>query len=178
MKNLHPARKRLLLGVLFMLTAFFYAFAPACGLIGQFVHFASSRLLGQTGSTLLALGLFVAGALFILPHDALGRMFRWALHGREARVASVVRESDEWVRAAEVKRIVAEALKGVRAVVPVEEPKVPVEERRKRDDVRTALKGLGYKATEFEGIVTALDVTMPIEDMLRTAIKTMHTGAN
>ena len=107
MTTMHPARKRLLIGVLLLLGTFFYAFAGTCGLVGRFVEYLTSRLLGQTGSTLLALTMLVTGLLLVVPHGAIGGFFRWAFHGREARVARVVREGD---RAVDLQRIVAEAI--------------------------------------------------------------------
>lgn len=183
MKNLHPARKRLLIGCLFLLGAFFYAFAPTCGLAGRLVQYVTSRLLGQTGSTLLALTMLTTGVLFIVPHGAIGGLFRWALHGREARVAKVVRDSDEWVRAAEVKRIVADAIKaheGMQAA-KIEEaaaavPALSPVQRRKLDLVRGALKNLGFKASEYDPILSALDPAASDELLLRSALQQLTTN--
>lgn len=178
MKTLHPAQKRLLIGCLLLLATFFNAFAPDCGLAGRLVHYVFSHLLGQTGCTLLSLGMLVTGTLFILPHDSLGRFLRWALHGREARVAKVVYESDEWIRTAEVKRIVADAIKahvGLQAVrVPESTEQLSVEHRRKLDTVRSCLKQLQYRANEYEPVVQALtDLDRPADQLIREAIKTL-----
>jgi hypothetical protein len=177
MTTMHPARKRLLLGILLIAATFFYTFAPTCGLIGQFVHYVTSRLLGQTGSTLLSLTMLVVGILFVLPHDALGRFFRWAFHGREARVAKVVRESDEWMRAAEVRRIVAEAIQAHLTEKPAVQPAASVRDRRALDDVRTALKGLGYTKSEFEPLVVKMDPTLAPEILIRSAIKELYADS-
>jgi len=190
MKNLHPARQRLLVGCLLLLAAFFYAFAPTCGLVGRFIQYVTSRLLGQTGSTLLAMTLLVTGVLFVIPHDGFGRFFRWALHGREARVATVVRDSDQWVRAAEVRRIVAEAIKAhtvlgqaqVARVAPPPAPTTPelsIMERRKLDTVRNCLKQLQYVKGEYEPVVQALtDLNRPVEALIKSAIDTLHAGSS
>lgn len=188
MKNLHPARQRLLIGFLLLLAAFFYAFAPTCGLIGRFVQYATSRLLGQTGSTLLAMMLLVTGVLFVIPHDGFGRFFRWAFHGREARVATVVRDSDQWVRTAEVRRIVAEAIKAhtvleqtqtAKIALPAPAaPKLPPQDRIHLDKIRGALKELGYVKAEYEPLVAAMDPKLPLAVLLRGAIQTLHAASN
>jgi hypothetical protein len=194
MKNLHPARKRLLLGFLLLAATFFYAFAPTCGLIGQFVHFASSRLLGQTGSTLVALVMLGVGLMLVIPHGAVRSAARWVWHGREARVAGVVRELDAHVRGEfspaqrrEMLRILSEVRQNLpidkRALVPVlpgEPPptKLAPAERMKLDAVRGALKELGYKKYEFEPIVAGLDPTLSDEVLVRDAVKQLHAGSN
>lgn len=182
MKNLHPARKRLLVGCLFLLATFFYAFAGTCGLVGRLVQYVTSRLLGQTGSTLLAFAMLTTGVLFIVPHDAFGRLFRWVLHGRESRVAKVVRDSDEWVRAAEVKRIVADAIKaheGMQAAKVEAEPELSVVDRRKLDDVRTCLKQLQYLRHEYEPVVQAItDLTPPTEVLVKNAIRVLSKSGS
>jgi RuvA, C-terminal domain/4TM region of DNA translocase FtsK/SpoIIIE len=189
MTTMHPARKRLLLGFLLLAATFFYAFAPTCGLVGRLISRASAQLLGQTGSTLLSLTMFVVGLLLVVPHDSISRFFRWAFAGRAARVAKVVRESDEWIRAADVKRIVAEALSthdGLRAhfgerpvvhaqIVAKPEAIIPTPaERMRLDDVRGALKGLGYKTYEYEKIVAGLDPTVPLELLVKDALRALQ----
>ena len=178
MKNLHPARKRLLVGCLFLLATFFYAFAGTCGLVGRLVQYVTSHLLGQTGSTLLALTMLTTGVLFVVPHGAIGGLFRWMLHGRESRVAKVVRDSDEWVRAAEIKRIVADAIRahvGTKTAKVEEAPELSVVDRRKLDDVRSCLRQLQYRAHEYEPVVLAItDLSPPVATLVQSAIKALH----
>lgn len=186
MTTMHPARKRLLLGFLLLAATFFYAFAGTCGLIGELVAHISSKLLGQTGSTLLALTMLVVGLLLVIPHGALSRFFAWAFHGREARVARVVRESDKHMSEAEVRRIVAEAAKiqGVGAgyvanpadLQNATPPELSVRERRNLDDVRTAMKQLGYHKNEFEPLVVKMDPRLAPEVLIRGAIKELYAG--
>jgi hypothetical protein len=183
MKNLHPARKRLLIGFLMLAACFFYAFAGTCGLIGQLIARASSTLLGQTGSTLVALVMLGVGLMLVIPHGAVRGFFSWVWHGREARVAGVVREMDAHVSAAAVKRIVAEALAAREApveVAPAEvaPPKLAPAARMKLDAVRGALKQLGYAKNEFEPIVAALDPTLSDEVLVRDAVKQLHAASN
>jgi hypothetical protein len=177
MTTMHPARKRLLIGVLLLLGTFFYAFAGTCGLIGQLIAHISGKLLGQTGSTLLALTMLVTGVLLVVPHGAMAGLFRWVFHGREARVARVVREGD---RAVDLQRIVDEAIKrhvDARAAQvpkveqPAAPPPLPPAQRRKLDMIRGALKELGFKPYEFEPIVAAMDPIKSDSDLLHSAIQ-------
>lgn len=182
MTSMHPARKRLLIGVLLLLGTFFYAFAGTCGLIGELVARISSKLLGQTGSTLLALTMLITGVLLVVPHGAVGALFRWVFHGREARVARVVREGDRAVDLARIvdeairRHVAAKAAQGVEAptataVQNTAAPTVTPAERMRLDDVRTALKGLGYLKNEFEPIVKGMNPQQPFEILVRSAIK-------
>lgn len=176
MTTLHPARKRLLLGVLLLAACFFYAFAPTCGLVGRLIGRASAQLLGQTGSTLLALTMLVVGLLLVIPHGAIGGFFRWAVRGREARVAKVVREGDREIN---VRRIVADAIRMHVAFMEakaapakeIEDPSPVPAERRRLDDVRSALKNLGYLSKEYETIVKGLDPKAPLEILVKDALK-------
>lgn len=167
MTTMHPARKRLLLGFLLLAATFFYAFAGTCGLIGELVARVSSKLLGQTGSTLLAFTMLVTGLLLVIPHGALGRFFSWAFHGREARVARVVRESDEHTgRRRALPEVKVQGIRG----------ELSVRERRNLDDVRTAMKQLGYRQNEFEPLMAKMDPSLAPEVLIRGAIKELYAG--
>lgn len=185
MTTMHPARKRLLIGVLLLLGTFFYAFAGTCGLIGELVARISGKLLGQTGSTLLALTMLVTGVLLVVPHGAISGLFRWVLHGREGRVARVVREGD---RAVDLQRIVDEAIRRhvdaraaqapkVEPVAAAAAPQHSVAERRKLDSVRDCLRQLQYRAYEYEPVVKALDPKLPVDTLVRDAIQTLHAAS-
>lgn len=186
MKTLHPARKRLLIGFLLLAATFFYAFAPTCGLVGQLVHRATATLLGQTGSTLLALVMLGVGLMLVIPHGAVGGMVRWVAHGREARVGRVVREMATLDRTREFKRLVAEAVADARGETPSQsrvvsgtiETKVTPVERMKLDAIRGVLKQLGYKAHEYESIVAGLDPKPSEEVLVRAAIKQLRPRSN
>jgi hypothetical protein len=186
MTSMHPARKRLLIGVLLLLGTFFYAFAGTCGLIGELVARISSKLLGQTGSTLLALTMLVTGLLLVVPHGAFASIVRWVFNGREARVARIVREGD---RAADLQRIVDEAIKRhvaaraeapavkIEQPAPAAAPQQSVTERRKLDSVRDCLRQLQYRAYEYEPVVKALDPKLPVDTLVRSAIQTLHAAS-
>lgn len=192
MTTMHPARKRLLIGVLLLLGMFFYAFAGTCGLIGELVARISGKLLGQTGSTLLALTMLVTGLLLVIPHGAVGALIRWVFHGREARVARVVREGD---RAVDLNRIVDEAIKrhaaarvaqGISGRAPgfgaepasATAPAVTPAERMRLEDVRVALRSLQYRSNEIEPVVGTLDPRQPFETLVKSALKTLKAPTN
>ena len=98
MRHLHPARRRLLIGGLLLAVTFFYAFAGTCGLVGQALAYVSSRLIGQTGSTLMAFVLFGSALAFLIPHGGISAFARWVQYGRDGRVASVMHELDTYER--------------------------------------------------------------------------------
>lgn len=191
MKNLHPARQRLVAGILMLALAFFYAFAETCGTLGHLVARGSSYLLGQTGSSLVALTLLAIGVLFVIPHGAIGAFVRWAWHGREARVTRVVADMDKFVsaRRAEkpdvehVKKIVIDVLRehGRRVVQDVVAGEIvtrPPAERMRLDDVRGALRSLQYRPHEFEPIVKNLDPKLPLEVLVKSALKALRPASN
>lgn len=65
----------------------------------------------------------------------------------------------------------AEALQ-LRAA-PVDIPTAPPLQRRKLDDVRGALKEMGFKGYEYDPVIAAMDPEAPIETLLRDAIRTL-----
>jgi hypothetical protein len=50
---------------------------------------------------------------------------------------------------------------------------VPPLQRRKLDDVRGALREMGFKQYEFEPVLAGMDPTAPIETLLRDSIRTL-----
>lgn len=180
----HAARKRLVTGIAVLACTFFYAFAPTCGLLGQLISRGSATLLGQTGSLLLAVTLFLIGTVMVIPVGGVGRLVRWAQNGREARVRGVARELEASVSKAELKRI-AKALRAMaheeedgdgipHPVAPAPGEPVPTElaptDRMKLDDLRGALKGLGYKPHEFEKFVAGMDPARSLDNLIRDAL--------
>lgn len=174
MKNLHPARKRLLLGVLLLAAAFFYAFAPTCGIIGQLIARASGYLIGQTGSMLLALTALVVGVLLVLPHGAVGSFVRWIWHGREARVGRVVREMDAHVAKRKAER--AEERAALSGDPAIAEAVLTPKARMQLDAVRAALTDLGYTKKEMEPIVTKMDPSRDFAVLVRAALKELRVN--
>jgi hypothetical protein len=134
------------------------------------------------------------GLMLVIPHGAVRSAARWVWHGREARVAGVVREMDAHARGEfspaqrrEMLRILSEVRQNLpidkRALVPVlpgEPPpaKVAPAERMKLDDVRGALKQLGWRSGEYEELVKGMDPKAPIETLVRDAVKQLTSRSN
>lgn len=179
MKNLHPARRRLLIGGLLLAATFFYAFASTCGLLGRGIAYASAQLIGQTGSTLVAMCMLGSALAFLIPHGAPGRFIAWVMHGREARVARVVREMDAYERRRVLDVVTVPgdtalpsttgerlAERGRRDRDGVQSPA----DRMKLDTVREALRGLGYKKDEYGPLVTKMDPKVDFEILVKGAL--------
>ncbi|MBV8284103.1 MAG: hypothetical protein JO175_05585, partial [Candidatus Eremiobacteraeota bacterium] len=122
-------------------------------------------------------------------------LVRWAWHGREARVGRVVGEMDRVVREKRqeragrsvdiehVKKIVIDVLrehgrKVVQDSVSGEINTLAPADRMRLDDVRTAMRELGYTKGEYEPVVAKLDPKLPLDVLLRGAIKTLHAKVN
>lgn len=172
MKSLHPARRRLLIGGLLLATTFFYAFASTCGLLGMLISRGSALLIGQTGSTLVAMMLLGSALAFLIPHGGVRQFVTWVAHGREARVAKVVREMDKFERD---RRGVVEVEVEHEMVTPV---KVPPATRIKLDTVREALRSLGYKRDEYMPLVEKMDPKMDFEILVKGALKELRAETN
>lgn len=156
-------RKRIILGV--TLLALTFLTTTQSGVVGMLFARVFGYLFGQTGTAVLAVAMFVVATALILPRDALGRFVRWSWGGREARVDRVVRESRK-------RPIVVEE---VDAVVPAAAPPA---HRMRLDDVRGALKQLGYKNFEYEPLVGAMDPTVPFEVLVKGALKKLQEKRN
>lgn len=159
MKTLHPARRRFVIGIILLAVTFLTTFQS--GAIGMLCARALGFLFGQTGTAMLSVTLFVVGMAFVLPRDFLVRFIRWGMNGREARVDRVVRES--------------------RQPIVVEEPavaQVPPAARMRLDDVRGALKQLGYKNFEYEPLVGVMDPSVPFEVLVKSALKKLQEKRN
>ena len=179
MKTLHPARRRIVIGILLLAMAFFYAFAPSCGVVGWAISRASGYLIGQTGSALLALTLLVVGTLFVLPHDFLRSIAQWFTRGRQARVDRVVAEMDEDARFRSIARNIESATaKALARAEMLKESSISPTARRNLDAVRDALKSLQYKSHEYEPLVRAMDPSVPFETLVKSALKKLNEKRN
>lgn len=70
---------------------------------------------------------------------------------------------------------IARALRDRRRVSVVE----PVQtlspnDRRKADDVRSAMKNLGYLKHEYDPVVAGLDLSMPLDGLVRASLKKLR----
>lgn len=145
-------------GILLLAFTFFYAFASSCGLVGHWVHRASVLLIGPAGSVVMAITLGAVGALLVFPIGVWVSAVRWAFRGRAVKHTTARRS---------VKPIEVEV-----TVAPV--PKLPTVERMKLSDVRTALKNLGYERGEYEPVVAGMDPALPLETLVRGALKELR----
>jgi hypothetical protein len=173
MKN----RRRVFLGLTFLAATFLFTIQD--GVLGHLMAQFLGYLFGQSGAAVAAVLMLTAGVLLVVPPGAVGRFFRWSTHGREARVERVVRDMDEDIIERLVERAVEKALKGrVKPAGVVSGEIVSPAERKKLDDVRTALKSLEWKASEYEPLVRGMDPSVPFETLVKGAIKQLSAGKN
>lgn len=124
-------------------TALFVLLAPRCGLLGQLLSACTARLLGTPGTALLVLTLLVVAVAVGAP----GLLTRFA------------------------QRLVNRKPRSVNAKAPIVNTEQSPRARRALQDVRTALKNLGYLPREIDPVVDTLDPTMPLEKAVRAALK-------
>jgi len=176
MKN----RRRVFLGLILLAATFVFTLQD--GVIGHVMVRFLGYLFGQSGAAVVGVLMFVAGVLCIVPTGSVGRLVRWAAQSREARVERVVREMDADMVERLVERAIEKALAGKvkpAGVVSGEiVSSVSPAERKKLDDVRTALKSLQWKPSEYESIVRGMDPDVPFETLVKTAIKQLSAGKN
>lgn len=162
------SRKRVIIGISLLVATFFITLHE--GAIGHILARVCGFLFGQTGTAVLAVAMFLIGTVLILPRDFLGRFIRWGVRGREARVDRVRRE----MIAHERRAAVPEPIEVEEAV----KTPIPPAHRMRLDDVRGALRQLGYKTPEFDGLVKAMDPTVPFEVLVKGALKKLQEKRN
>lgn len=176
MKN----RRRIFLGLILLSATFLFTLQD--GVIGHLMSRFLGYLFGQTGAAVAAVLMLTAGVACIVPAGVVGRLVRWSAQGREARVERVVREMDEDAITRVVERALEKALRGKakpEGVVSGEiGSSVSPAERKKLDDVRTALKSLQWKPSEYESIVRGMDPSVPFEALVKGAIKKLAEKRN
>lgn len=165
-------RKRIILGVTLLAATFLITLQE--GIIGHLLSRALGYLFGQTCTGVIGVAMLVSGLVLVLPRDFIGRFIRWGTSGREARVDRVRREMIAHERRAAVPQpIEVEEVESVK--LP---PAVPPAHRMRLDDVRGALKQLGYKSHEYDGLVKAMDPTVPFEVLVKGALKKLQEKRN
>ncbi len=172
MKN----RRRVFLGLVLLSATFLSTLQT--GVLGYLMSRFLGYLFGQTGTAAASVLMLTAGVLCIVPPGAVGRFFRWAAQGRETRVERVVREMDEDIIARIVDRAVEKALKGKTPSGVVSGEIVSPAERMRLDDVRAALKQLGYQKHEYEPLVRGMNPTAPFEGLVKGALKSLQAPRN
>jgi hypothetical protein len=128
--------------------AVFTLLAPRCGLLGQLLSACLARLLGTPGTALLVVTLLALAVAVGAP-------------GLLTRLA---------------QRLVNAKPKSVNAKPEVVNVVRPTRERRALQDVRTALKNLGYVKNEIDPVVDALDPTMSLEKAVKAALQQLNVN--
>jgi hypothetical protein len=148
-------KRRPFLALVLLVAAVFLALGDQCGILGQHLTGFAVRYVGQLGTALVVLSL-IASAY------ALG-----APAGTAVKLARVVR----------ARRQVPPALIDVAREIEEELlPKAPptTRDRRKADDVRSAMKSLGYLKREYDLVVATLDLSLPLDKLVRQSIQTLY----
>lgn len=126
--------------------ATFILLAPYCGLLGQLLTTFLTRMLGTVGTVLLVATLFLVATVVGAP-GLLTSFLRDALRPAPQRgTTESIRPNKE------------------------QSPRA----RRALQDVRTALKNLGYLPHEIDPVVDAIDPTMPLEKAVKAALKQLN----
>jgi hypothetical protein len=159
-------------GLILLFTAIFVVNARKCGLLGGvWLAKGLSLLLGTFGSSLLLFALVTCGLVMLVPWKLVAQLAR-----RRPMIHPPVRtHSRRYVRTPPLHSAHREDDKNwSMAFAPIEPPRQPPAHRRKLDDVRGAMKSLGYKPHEYESVVAAMDPTLPMDRLLRDGIKAMQ----
>lgn len=135
-------------GLILLFVAVFIVLGGEGGALGQHLAAFAARCFGQTGA------LIVVGAL----------VFSAYLLGAPAGTATKI------ARSIRVRRRPEPAARVEVAAAPA----LPVVDRRKADDVRSAMKSLGYLKHEYDPVVSDLDLALPLDQLVRQAIQKLH----
>lgn len=182
---------RILLGLALLFFAAFSVFARTCGMIGELLIHLQSHLLGPTGSFLVTTTAFVAGVLCFIPlrswvrgvsaidrRISVARRERARLRREEARL---LREEIRLAQAEEARAAAQERRDRMQAsgeIKTAAAPKLIPSERLKLDEVRGALKSLGYKENEYDMLVKAMDPTLPLERLVKDGLRVLSAPRN
>lgn len=151
------------LGLVFVVVATVLVFPEHFGFVGRHVS-ESFYLVGGLGRFMGAFVFYFAGLVHVVPAGAAKLGERAARRFVERR--RVARRGEA------ARRLLSEALRPVRPVVDV----VPgvAEEPGRLDEVRAAMKDLGYTKREYEGAVARMDASRPLEALIREGILVMQ----
>jgi hypothetical protein len=178
----HSPKTRPFLALLIVATTVFLLLGASAGVLGALCFDVATRLLGAAGTGLLCGTAWCIAFILATPPGTLTRMvvaiWRHSVARRHTPSVVLMRP-----KATEPPRLrdtpeYAEFQAAKRALLAVEPaaPALSVNHRRALDDVRTALKGLGYLKHEIEPVVATLDPNLPLENILRTAIKSLQVN--
>lgn len=128
--------------------ATFILLAPYCGLLGQLLTTFLTRMLGTVGTVLLVATLVLVATVV----------------GAPGLLTSFLRDA---------LRLAVAPQRGTTESIRPNKEQSP-RARRALQDVRTALKNLGYLSHEIDPVVDAIDPTMPLEKAVKAALKQLN----
>lgn len=177
--HIHSTRTRQhrpVVGLILVSIAVFVTWSRDFGAVGHVLHRLLYAGLGRGGTELLIATLCLCGTVCVLPPGTLGRVL---VALGEVVAIGLARLADVIVWAVSRRQVPVQRERTTPAkVLPLRAELLSPMDRRKLDDVRGALKQLGFKPAEFEHIVVKLDVSQPIEALVRTALVQLKKAAS
>lgn len=144
-------KPRPLLGTLLIVLALLLDFGRAAGVVGRLLSAVSLWAFGGPGTSVVVGALVVTGSLYWMPADAAQIMVRA-------------------LRALRARRRPAPVLKSV----PLVQPAAPVVPRGNLGDVHAALVSLGYRPSEFRGLLASMDAKKSVQALIREALAALQ----
>ncbi len=163
---------RPVLGLVLIAIAVFVACSRDFGIIGRGFHRLLTAGIGHNGLDLLAVTLCLSGTVCVLPPGTLVKGVVWACRAVVMVLVHVIEACIPAPGTATVR------VKPPAKVLAFRGAELVPMDRRKLDDVRGALKQLGFKPAEFETIVAGLDPVQPLELMVRSALLQLRKAAS
>jgi hypothetical protein len=168
-------RQQLLTGFLLMLAAAFVRHAPQCGLLGAWTAEGLRMLLGRDGTTLLVVALAGAAIAVAMPAVvgkillAAGKLALRSAGTLATRAAAGVRRRR--LGASNRARARQPDCRPARTSVPPR-PSLPRE-----DELRAALRNLGYTLEEVKWVLPRLDGRTSFDGTIRQALSLLQRAA-
>lgn len=168
MSRRHTAPKsRPVAAVLIVASTVFLLLGRNCGVLGALLAGSVDRLLGAAGMGLLCLTAWVLAFILATPAGTFTRIILalWRARPRHNAPSVVVMKTrgDERTRGEDVETRTG-------PTVSVLAPR----DHMALQDVRTALKGLGYEKNEIEPLITQMDPSLGFEKLVKSALKSLR----
>jgi hypothetical protein len=143
--------RRPVLALILLAAAIFLTFGNQAGALGQHLAGFADYYVGHLGVALIVLTLLSIAYVLGVPA------------GTATKIANLIRA---WQQATPApSRILVE-----KALLPT----ALALDHRKADDVRSAMKSLGYFKREYDPVLVGLDMSLPVEKLVRAAICILH----
>lgn len=168
-------------GLVLLFTAIFIVNARRCGLLGLWLAKGISMLLGTFGGFLLVFALVTCGLVMIVPWRLVAKAMKAqrrrpvihpAIHYRPVRRA-VVASPPLHSASRQDERNWSLTFAPLEPPKPANETLSP-SHRMRLDDVRSALKGLGYRPNEYEQLVKEMDPSQPFERLVKDGLHALR----